>query len=445
MLSIGASGVRAYQSALTTTSENIANAGSTGYSRRTATLGEIVSSASANATMGGQLSGYGVRIAGVERQSDPFRAAEVRHSGAELARSQTSVVWLERIEVSLDGYDLAGRMSDFYTSAQSLAADPASPAPRAAMIEAASSLATAIQGTAQMLATSMSDLDGTATLTTAQLNELSSSLAKVNVSLGRVAPGSADQAQLFDERDRLLGDMSKLVDIHVTTDARGLATVHGGNASGPTLVALDIASVVRFERSGGAVLFTSQRPGETAILSPAGGALAGMVEGAARINDATSELNAIATDIANGINAILAGGEDLDGNPGTPMFAMGADASSFTLAMTDGRRIAAASVGGGPRDNGNLVALEAGRRSTGTEDRAGALVSGNAATLAARRSVATAQGAIHANAVLAREQVSGVNLDEEAVDLIRFQQAYQASSRVIQIARDTLQNILDIR
>jgi flagellar hook-associated protein 1 FlgK len=41
--------------------------------------------------------------------------------------------------------------------------------------------------------------------------------------------------------------------------------------------------------------------------------------------------------------------------------------------------------------------------------------------------------------------VSGVNIDEEAVDLMRFQQAYQASTRVIQIARETLQSILDIR
>ena len=45
----------------------------------------------------------------------------------------------------------------------------------------------------------------------------------------------------------------------------------------------------------------------------------------------------------------------------------------------------------------------------------------------------------------ARDSVQGVNLDEEAVDLIRFQQAYQASSRVIQVSREILQSILDIR
>ena len=45
----------------------------------------------------------------------------------------------------------------------------------------------------------------------------------------------------------------------------------------------------------------------------------------------------------------------------------------------------------------------------------------------------------------ARDSGSGVDLDSEAVDLLRFQQAYQASSRVIQTARDILQTILEIR
>ena len=72
------------------------------------------------------------------------------------------------------------------------------------------------------------------------------------------------------------------------------------------------------------------------------------------------------------------------------------------------------------------------------------LVSDNAAALQQRSAVADAQTAIHDGAVAAQQAVSGVNLDSEAVDLLRYQQAYSASSRVIQTARDTLQSILDI-
>ncbi len=443
LLAIGATGVRAYQTALTTVSENIANAGAAGYSRRSATLGEIVSSASANATMSGSLSGYGVRITGIDRQTDAFRVAETRLTGAELARSNASVEWLERIETALTGYDMPGRMTGFYASASTLAADPGSGAPRAAMVESATALASSIQGTHSTLTGSMADLDGTAQANVAQLNDLSQQVAKTNVALGRVGPGTAAQAQLFDERDRLLGAMSQLTDIDVQIDNRGLATVRAGGSTGPVLVELAETGFVRASRSDGALGFTVERAGSFDTLHPRGGALSGLVEGAQRIGDAIDALNVMARDLADGINAIQAGGDDLDGNPGTPMFAMGADASDFRMVLTGPRAIAAASSGAGVRNNGNLAALESFRQSSGLEDRATGLSVGNATTLAARRSVAAAQATIHDNAVAARDTVSGVNLDEEAVDLIRFQQAYNASSRIIQVARETFQSILD--
>ena len=73
------------------------------------------------------------------------------------------------------------------------------------------------------------------------------------------------------------------------------------------------------------------------------------------------------------------------------------------------------------------------------------MVSGNAAALAARKSVAEAQGAIRDNAITSRDAITGVNLDDEAVDLMRFQQAYQASARVVQVAREIFQSILTIQ
>ena len=85
------------------------------------------------------------------------------------------------------------------------------------------------------------------------------------------------------------------------------------------------------------------------------------------------------------------------------------------------------------------------RSSGGFEANVTSLITGNAATLASRQQVAEAQSAIRDGAIAARDNISGVNLDAEAVDLLRFQQAYQASARVIQVARETLQSIIDIR
>ena len=129
------------------------------------------------------------------------------------------------------------------------------------------------------------------------------------------------------------------------------------------------------------------------------------------------------------------------------MFALDTSSGTAQVKMTlgDPSQIAAAAVGGGTRDNTNLQALAQLRLSGNYENRVVQMTTTNAATLAQRKAVADAQGTIHDNAVAARDGASGVNLDNEAVDLMRFQQAYAATGRVIQAARDAIQTILDIR
>ena len=144
------------------------------------------------------------------------------------------------------------------------------------------------------------------------------------------------------------------------------------------------------------------------------------------------------------MNRIQQEGDDLAGNPGQPMFAVGATPTDITLAIEDGNAIAAASRGGGPRDASNLFALADSRSADGFENRINQQVSDNAARLNQRQMIADTQNVIRDGAITARAGVSGVNLDAEAVDLLRFQQAYQASSRVIQVARETFQSLLDV-
>lgn len=442
MLSIGASGVRAYQTALTTVSENISNAGTAGYARRTATIREI---AAPNSSTQKTTNGLGATVGGIARAGDDFHSAEVRNSGADLARTETSVSWLNRIDSALTGNQLGDRLTDFFNSARTVAADPTATAPRAAMLETASSVATAFANTGQALQGAMSDLDASADAAVAQLNGLSTALAKTNAGLGRVAAGTSGAAALLDERDRLLESMSAITNVDVSVDSFGRATVRGGGG-GPILVQGDSAGTVTYVRgSTGAVSLAVHLNGETDALASNGGALAGVAEAAQRIASAQSDVEAMASDFTTGVNAVQAQGRDLTGNAGAPMFTPGDPASQMTLALTDPRGIAAAGVGGGQRDNSNLSALESLRTSGGFESDLTNQVSANASALSARQTLSDAQTSIHSSAVAARDSASGVNIDEEAVDLLRFQQAYQASSRVIQIARETLQSILDIR
>lgn len=439
ILSIGASGLRAYQTALTTVSENIANAGTEGYVRRTTALREIRSGS------GGTIAnGMGVVVNGIVRNATDTRATAVRNAGSDLGRTQAAATQLEGIQSALSDNALSTRITDFFNAATQLAADPTAGAPRAAMLAAGSSVASAFQATGRALDGVVADLDATAETAVTQLNNLSASLARVNSGIARSNAGTSGNAQLLDDRDRLLEQMGAITDVTVQFDSIGRAMVRGGDSSGPPLVSGDTAATVTYVRSGGNISYSVYGAGQTSSLNPNGGVLAGFVEGAQKVADARGQLNTIATDFTTAVNAFQTGGEDQQGNPGVAMFTVGATPTDLSLAITDPRGIAAASVGGGARDNTNLQML-ANARTTGKFDTGiSDLVTANGSALLAKSQIADAQTAIRGNMVTLRDQSSGVNMDEEAVDLMRFQQAYQASSRVIQIARETLNSIFEV-
>ena len=445
LLSIGASGVRAYQTALSTVSENIANTGTVGYTRRTTTLAEV-SSVNGGINARNSATGSGVVVVGVGRSADAYRSQAVRSAGTDLGKTETSVAWMSRIESSLGDNKLGDRLTSFFGSAQTLSADPTSVPARAVMLEAAKTAAEAFAATGKALDTAATELDSSATQAVQSLNALGTALAKVNDGLARTQPGSSSAAQLADQRDQLLDQMSTLTDVSTAFDDLGRATVRLGSATGTVFVAGNESGQASFARNDeGAVQFAVTRGGVTSDLSPTGGALAGMADGAQRIAAARESLNGIASDFTAQVNAVQSQGRDLDGNPGAALFATGTSPTDISVSLTDPRGIAAAGATGGVRDASNLSALQAVRTSGGFETRTTMLVAGNAAALEQRKTVADAQGAIRDGAVASLASSSGVDLDSEAVDLLRFQQAYQASSRVIQTARDTFQTILDLR
>lgn len=444
LLAIGASGVSTYQTALTTVSENIANAGVAGYTRRKAVVSEVL--VQNGLTLHPIRTGSGSIVSGIERQTDPLKEAAVRDTGADLARTQAGATWLDRVQSALTGDQLGDRLTSFFSAATTLAADPTSIAGRSTMLEAATSAAGAFTATGRALDQAATDLDSTADLATTQLDLLGQSLAKVNEGLGRAGTGTTSAAQLADQRDSMLDQMSAIANVNVSLDSLGRATVRLGDGTGPMFVQSSVSGAVTYVRNNsGAVSFAVHFNGATSALIPSGGALAGIADGAQKIQDATDALDSLATDFTTSVNNFQTSGADLDGNPGVAMFATGGAPTEISLAMTNPRGVAAASPTGGSRDGSNLDALQTVRTTTKFESRLTDLVSSNAAQIAQRQTVADAQTTIRDGAVTARDAVGGVNLDTEAVDLLRFQQAYSASSRVIQAARDTFQSILDIR
>ncbi|GAO39793.1 flagellar hook-associated protein FlgK [Sphingomonas changbaiensis NBRC 104936] len=526
LLSIGSTSVRAYQTALNVVGENIANANTTGYVRRNAQLTEISGGAGRYILMSNLSVGSGVAANTVSRDWDAFRAADLRNATAESGRTGSTIVWLERVENTLNTAGISAAMTKFFNAGQAIAADPTGSAPRAGFLDAAYGVSSAFSTTSNGLAAIDGDLRASAKLAVDQLNGLAAGLAEANAGLIKARDGSNEQAQLMDQRDRLVDQMSQLASISVTTDERGVATVKFNDVNGPTIVAgvasksLDIA----FNASGTMAL-TLDPNGTPEAVPLKGGSIAGFAEAATRISDLRLQVTNLATSFANGVNQVQAAGVDLDGQPGAALFDASSGDGKIAVNTLSGRQIAAArpwtvgaaagnagagtlqiqtngtplsstrisvsggvltatdpvtnsvigtapytpgtpvtlagldiTVGGAPadgdsftvsattpgsRDNGNLDLLSQLRKDGGFEATSNEMVSSNASALSAKRQVADAQNAILEGATAARDAVTGVNLDQEAVDLMRFQQAYQASSRIIQVSRDIFQSILD--
>lgn len=108
--------------------------------------------------------------------------------------------------------------------------------------------------------------------------------------------------------------------------------------------------------------------------------------------------------------------------------------------LTDPALVPAASADGRP--NGNLLALAAFRGPNGSERRWTGIVSGHAQQLAAAKAEHAAAQAWRENSFAALDETTGINLDREAADLLRFQQAYSAAARIIQVGRETFNDLL---
>lgn len=441
LFSIGLSGLRASRAALDLTAQNITNAATDGYIRRSLRLSEVGSPGTWMAP--GDLTLSGVRIDGVTRNADLFRQAEVRRTGSDYARAAEELGAHENMESALDQSGLFPAMTAFETSLQRLESNPVDPALRAGVLEDARTLARSFNLAAGSLDTVGDGLRFAAAAGTEQVNTYATELARVNLQLTRARSGSSEQIMLLDRRDSLLQQISGQVGIHTAIGPDQSVTVRIGGSSGPVLVeAGNTQPLAMAVAADGTISFTLGGSAAT----PTAGALAGQAQGLVALRDRKVELDGIANSLIATANAAQANGAALDGTPGQPLFS-GGSASTMALALTGGAGLATAPSGAGAnsRDPANLAALRSALGNAGTSDQIDGLLFAVSSATSARRTTADALDSIAGAARLALAEQAGVSLDDEAANLVRFQQAFQASGKVIQVASDLFDTLLAIR
>lgn len=440
LLSIARSGTKAARTALDVTAQNIANASSEGYVRRSLSVREVASAGSIGGT--GEISLSGVRIAGIVRNADMFRQSEVRRTGSDSARADAEVAGLENIEAAIEGADSYTAITKFEASLQQLATDPTNGSLRAATMEQANTLAASFNITSQGLDSVRDGLQFEAVDATKQINMLSQELSRVNLRLTRAADASSDQSSLLDQRDSLLQTLSQYTDVHTTFSSDNQVEVRLGGASGELLVqGGNTATLTTTAAANGTISFAV---GGNAV-TLAGGSLAGKAQALDKVADMRTKIDTIAGSIITAANTAQAAGADLNGAAGQPMFS-GTTAADMKLALTSGSQLATAPAGspGNSRDISNLEGLRAALKASDPAAAMDSAIFDISSTVAGRTISRDALRTISSNAQIALASQAGVDLDQEALNLIRFQQAFQASGKVMQVASDIFDTILGI-
>jgi flagellar hook-associated protein 1 len=456
LLDIARSGLLAHEFSLSVIGHNIANVHTPGYTRQRAVLAEVQG-------MGplGFPVGRGVRVAGIEQLLDGFlerRRFAVGTEASGTAARRDALAGLAALYDEIANPTLVPALNGFFDAAEALQRNPSGLAERGTLLAAARAMASGLVGRAEALAAEQRELDGEVGGLVGRANAAIERLAALNAEIANASvagPGAANA--LRDERARVLDALAAIVPVVATEAADGSLTVSVGGS-----VAVQGANVVgRLATSTGPAGLDGQPlsavgfagGGSTGALLADGelGAILGVRDG--DLVQAATNLNAFAQAFASAVNAVqtAAAARDLDGNAtaGTPLFT-GTSAATIAVAITDPRRIAAAR-STAPGDNQNALALaalrDAGHAALGGATFVGwlggeqARIAGAAGDAdAAARSAAFFAGEL----AMQRDAVSGVSLEEELARLVEVQHAFQASAKLVSVADELLDDLLQM-
>ncbi len=350
IISIGISGIRAAQMGLMTTEHNITNAGVPGFSRQRTSQTTNIPIAT-----GAGFVGQGTNVRSIERMYSQTLVNQMNTAQSRVSELDAYYTQIKQIDNMLADANagLSPALQDYFSGVQDLVANPATMAARQSMISSAQALVSRFQGIESRLAELHEGVGNEVVATVDTINSFAQQIAELNQRIVIAqAASNAPANDLLDQRDHLMTELNKLVEVRSTTNSDGSFNVFFGTGQqlvvGPNVTTLtaqasyaDITRIVVGIQTAGAV----QELPESLIT---GGKLAGLLNFRSETLDrAANEVGRLAATLALTTNAQHALGQDLLGQVrGEGSFV----ADFFTLS---GPRVSASSLNAG---NGILSA-----------------------------------------------------------------------------------------
>jgi flagellar hook-associated protein 1 FlgK len=455
ILSLAGQALMTQQQAISVTSHNIANVNTPGYSRQRLQMATNTPVESAVGLMGTGVSGETI-----ERVYDRFLSAQITDENQTLGRWDAQQEAVGRLEIVFNETDASGlsqAMSQYWNAWQSLSNDPSGTTERTVLVTAGEILATTFNSLNSDLEQSQQDLDVAIQGTVADINRLSEQLVDLNQKIISAESGTHSANDYRDQRDQVLKELSELIDFNSFEDANGAVSVLV--AGGRSLVSSSQFWQLSTETNASGledVVWVDDAGNTTNINADiSGGKLKGWLEVRdGVIADYLNRLDTLAQKLMSDVNTLHQSGFALDGSPGEVFFA-GSGAGDMEVnpnIVGDSDLIAAASDPlTAPGDNRKALEIASLQSQL--------LMSGNLATYNDYYSALVSdvgQEALKSNAYYAhqsdmvlqlnnyRESVSGVSLDEEMINLIKFQNAYTAAAKMITVADQMMQTVLQM-
>lgn len=471
LLSIARTALSAYQVAIDVTGQNVANADVEGYSRQRLDAAAGPSVYMANV---GYL-GTGVRIAGIERTRDALLDQTYRTQRGDAEGARFGFELLSQVEGVVgepSATGLAASLDAFWTSWSDFATNPGSSGARGIVQQRGQQLA----ATLNRFASQVDEIDRVTRERLSSLvgdaNASAREIAQINTLIVSAEAGGQSANDLRDARDRAVDRLAQFGSVETVERGDGSMAVYVGG-----LLTVDASSAKEFavQSVGGStqVVFRAQ-PAKP--ISSLGGQLASALDAINRqLPGVVRELDAVAATLVDTVNGIHTTGVTWSGTPpvatAAPDF-FRTDAPAATplyrtaryIRLSDAVAASADNVAGsaatatGPSNNEVSLQLAklrdakvAVRDPDGTArgtDSFGSYWRGVATKvgLAVRgaETDATVRQTLAESADARRQSVSGVSTDEELVSLIKQQQAFAAAARLVTVADEMSQTLINL-
>lgn len=475
IFSISRSALLTYQTALQTIGQNVANAETPGYSRQ-----EAILSANTPVRMPYGMVGTGVHVSAIIRKRDVmldegFRQASSQAGEAELRQGTLSSI--ENIFGEPSDAGLSNALDQFWNSWSDLASIPSSQAARAVVQQRGTQLAGLLNTFDAGLSQQRDFTMGRLSTAVDDINQMATQVADLNMRISQAETVDGSSGDLGDERDRLLDKLATVAGTRVIQQPDHTVTVQIGNSTlvdGNTARSISLEYIIPNPPP-------ATPPADTPVkirlgnsldaLTPLAGQLKGMVDIVNKdIPEMRRRLDTIATSLVSAVNTAHTQGFVFNGtlpgtaagnffDPGTVSTPVSAATIKLSTAVAnDLNNIAASGDANAPLDNTVANAMTALRNDSsaisynnGSSIETGSFLSffrSTATRLGLEVNTATDNSTV-ANILVdqaeaRRQSVSGVNTDEELVQMLRVQQAYTAATKLIKTADEMLQTLLSL-